>query len=69
MISRALRNKIRVSDLKSYQIAHRAGIHPSTLSKIVCGIEKVEPGDPRVKAIANILGLPEEACFDEDTLY
>ncbi len=64
MISKTLRNAIRLSDLRSYEIAHRAGIHPSTLSKILCGIERADPGDPRVIAIARVLELSPEDCFE-----
>ncbi len=63
MISKTLWNAIRLSDLRSYEIAHRAGIHPSTLSKILCGIDRVERGDPRVIAIGKVLGFSPEDCF------
>lgn len=66
MISKTLRNTILLSELKSYEIAHQAGLHPSTLSKIICGIEKVECGDQRVIAIGKVLGLSPEDCFDAE---
>jgi len=56
---------VKLSDKKGYQIAHEAGLHPATLSKLVCGIEKVRPGDSRVLAVARVLGLRGEDCFGE----
>ena len=65
MISRKLIEAVKLSDLKSYEIAHRAQMHPSTLSRILNGIEEVMPGDPRVLRIAKVLGLSPEECFEE----
>jgi hypothetical protein len=67
MISEKLIRAVKLSDLRSYQIAHAAGIHPSTLSRIVCGIDKVKKGDPRVLAIARTLGISENDCFQENS--
>ena len=66
MITEKLIRAVKLSDRRSYQIAHAAGIHPSTLSRIVCGIDKVKKGDPRVLAVARTLGISENDCFNED---
>jgi hypothetical protein len=63
MITKEFKAAIRLSDRRAYKIAHEAGLHPSTLSKIVCGIEKVKPGDPRVLKVGKILGLTPGQCF------
>ena len=65
MISQKLRDTVKLSEQKSYQIAHSAGLHPSTLSRIICGIEKVKHADPRVIAIGKVLGLTQAECFAE----
>lgn len=65
MISRKFREAIKLADLKAYEIAHEAGMHPSTLSRIVNGIDEVKPGDPRVIRIAKVLGLRQEDCFEQ----
>ncbi len=65
MLSRKLIEAVKLSDLKGYEIAHQAEIHPSTLSKILNGIEDVRRGDPRVLRIARILNLKPEQCFEE----
>ncbi len=65
MVSRKLIEAIKLSDLKGYEIAHRAEMHPSTLSRILNGIEDVIPGDPRVLRIAKVFGLSAEECFEE----
>lgn len=64
MVSRKLIETVKLSDSKAYEIAQRAEIHPSTLSKILNGIEAVRPGDPRVLRIARILNLKPEECFE-----
>jgi len=64
-ISRDFAVAVKLSDKKNYQIAHEAGLHPATLSKLVCGIEKVRPEDPRVLAVARVLGLRPENCFED----
>jgi transcriptional regulator with XRE-family HTH domain len=64
MISQAFKDAIRQSPLKSYEIAHKAGLHQSTLSKIVCGIDLVREGDERVLRVAKVLGLEAEDCFE-----
>ena len=33
--SRLLRNTVKLSDKRHYQIAHEAGLHPSTLSRLI----------------------------------
>jgi transcriptional regulator with XRE-family HTH domain len=64
MISRELVTAIKLASKKHYQIAQEAGIHPSTLSKILNGIETVKQGDPRILKIGKVLGLAEDKLFD-----
>ena len=63
MISRKLIAAIKLNDEPAYKIAHKAGIDPSTLSKLICGIVKVKPGDSRVLKVGVVLGLGPEECF------
>ncbi len=65
MVSRKLIETVKLSDSKAYEIAHKAEIHPSTLSKILNGIEDVRKGDPRVLRIAKVLSLRPDECFEE----
>ena len=64
MISRKLWEIIKLSDLKAYEIANKAKMHPSTLSRILNGIENVMPGDSRVLRIAKVVGLKPSDCFE-----
>lgn len=64
-VSRKFIVAVKLSEQKAYEIAYEAGIHPATLSKLVCGIERVQPGDSRVLAVARVLGLRGEDCFGE----
>ena len=66
MISEKLRTTIKLGKEPAYKIAHKAGIDPSTLSKLICGIVKVKPGDPRVIKVGKVLGIPAEDCFQEE---
>jgi plasmid maintenance system antidote protein VapI len=64
MISRKLKEAVKLSDMKAYEIAHMAGVHPTTLSRILNGIEEVTLGDPRVIRIAKVIGLKPQDCFE-----
>ena len=65
MVSRKLVETVKLSDLRAYEIAHKAEMHPTTLSRILNGIEDVKPGDSRVLRIAKVLGLKPSECFEE----
>ena len=65
MLSRKFIESVKLSSRKSYQIAHQAGVHLATLSKILNGIDLVRPGDPRVIKVGRVLGLDPGDCFDE----
>jgi len=66
MVSQKLRATIKLGEEPAYKIAHRAGISSSTLSKLICGIDKVKPGDHRVLAVGSVLGLKPEECFEKE---
>jgi len=66
MVSEELRRRVKLSVHRAYKLAQQAGMHPSTLSKILNGIERVEPGDPRVTAIGRVVGLNEDECFAKE---
>lgn len=65
-ISKRLRARIKLNKRRAYQIAHQAGMTPSTLSRIVNGIDRVKPGDPRIARLAEVLGLPEAECYEPE---
>ena len=66
MISRQFISAIKLSPKRAYRIAQEAGIHPSALSKIINGIERARPNDPRVLAVAAVMGLDARECFAEE---
>jgi hypothetical protein len=66
MISDKLKIAVFLSDKPGYKIAQEADLHPSTLSKILRGIEQVKPDDARVIAVAKVLGLSPEECFEKE---
>lgn len=65
MVSQKLKAAIKLGDEPAYLIAHRAGIDPSTLSKLICGIIQVKTGDQRVINVGKVLGIPPEECFQK----
>ncbi len=66
MMSRRFVEAVKLAPRRAYKIAQEAGIHPSTLSKILNGIDHVRCGDPRVVAVATILGLDSSVCFEKE---
>ena len=55
---------VKLSEQRSYKLAMLGGLNPSTLSKLVCGIEKAKPNDPRIISVGKVLGLQPEDCFE-----
>jgi hypothetical protein len=66
MVSSQFIAAVKLADQRSYQIAHAAGMHPSTLSRWITGAERTKPGDPRVLRVAAVLGLAPEECFEPE---
>jgi len=62
-LSDEFRTRVAMRTEPAYRIAMRAGIHPSTLSKLLSGQERVKPNDPRVIAVGRELGLSARHCF------
>lgn len=65
MVSEILKRTVKLYHLRAYQIAQLASLHPSTLSRILNGIEQVKPNDERVIRIGRAVGLRESQCFQE----
>ena len=64
MVSKKLKDAIRLCEERQYQIAHKAGVHPSIVSSILCGIVKVKRGDQRVIALGKVMGIEAHDCFE-----
>ena len=56
--------RLKLNDLPAYKIAQRAGVNPSKLSKLINGIDRVRPRDPRIIAVGKVMGLAESECFE-----
>ena len=63
MLSDDLRRAVKLSGERQYRIAHAAGVHPVTLSAWLNGIRHPRPGDARVIAVGQVVGVPAERCF------
>lgn len=63
VLSRHLFEAVKLSPERGYIIAQRAGISSSLLSRLLHGAERIRPQDPRVLAIAQVVGIPPERAF------
>ncbi len=72
-LSKTLIAAIKLDNRKDYLIAHEAGLHPSTLSRMLNGGEKIKPRDERVLRLSRVLGICEDSLFEgehaEQTSY
>jgi len=60
----SLKVEILRQNLTQYEVARRAKIIPPRLSEIVCGWRV--PSETEKTAIAEALGVPQEAIFPKD---
>lgn len=63
MVSKELIVAVKTSLKPAYAIAHKAGIHPTTLSQIMNGYTPVSKGDKRVIRIGRAVGVKSKDCF------
>ncbi len=56
---------LKLNPMPAYKIAWAAGVNPTMLSKLINGIEKVKPDDPRVIAVGRMLDVPPQECFQD----
>jgi transcriptional regulator with XRE-family HTH domain len=63
-VSREFKARLKLADQPAYKIANRAGVNPTTLSKLINGIELVKPGDERIILVAEVLGLSATEAFE-----
>ena len=66
LLSRRFVEAVKLSTRPAYRIAHDAGLHPATLSKLLTGAERVRKDDARVLAVARVIGLDASDCFTEE---
>ena len=57
---------LKLHEWPAYRLAQRAGVNPNTLSRLINGIEPVRENDPRILAVAEILGLAPEDAFEPE---
>ena len=63
-VSKKFIEAVKLGDRPGYKIAQEAGLHPVQLSKVVTGYDRIWPNDRRVLAVAKVLGLDPEDCFE-----
>ena len=63
-LSRKFLTALKLHELPAYRIAQLAGVNPTTLSKIVNGIEPLRIDDNRILQVARVLGLSMAEVID-----
>ena len=66
-VSRKFVEAVKLADEPAYRIAQKAGIESAVLSKLLHGNGKIWPKDRRVLAVATVLDLDPEECFENHT--
>jgi hypothetical protein len=67
VVSRQFVEALKLARQPAYRLALEVGLHPSTLSQIIHGAQRVQRNDARVLAIARLLGLRADQCFENAT--
>lgn len=57
--------RLKLNDLPAYKIAQQAGVNPTTLSRLINGIDRVRLDDSRIIAVGEIMGLARWECFEQ----
>ncbi len=65
-ISSRFLSALKLHESPAYRLAQRAGVNPNTLSRLINGIEPLRENDPRILAVADVLGLPRNEVFEPD---
>ena len=63
-ISREFLCRLKLNKQPAYRIAQAAGVHYSTLSRLVNGIDPLRRNDSRIIRVAKVLGLSAEEAFE-----
>ena len=64
-LSTKFRTALKLSPVRMYRLAQQAGLHPSSLSKLLNGIAPAKAKDPRLLRLGTLLGLGAEELFEE----
>lgn len=64
-VSKRFIEAVKLANRPAYKIAWEAGLHPVILSKILHGYDRVWPNDRRVIAVAKVLNLKPDDCFEK----
>lgn len=63
MLSTRLIHAVKLHSEPQWRLAHRAGVHPSTLSRWMNRVEVPRRDDPRLIRLAAQVAVPLEDCF------
>jgi len=63
-VSRRLFAAVKLAGMPAYEIAARAGLRAEVLSRLLHGAVPLRPQDPRVLAVARVVGVPARNAFE-----
>jgi hypothetical protein len=66
-VSQKFFEAVKLANRPAYKIAWEANLHPVILSKILHGYDRIWPNDRRVIAVAKVLGLNPDECFETES--
>lgn len=64
-VSRRLKDALKLNG-PAYRVARKAGLDPTTLSKLLHGAVLLRDADPRILAVGRELGLAPDECFESE---
>lgn len=64
-VSKKLATAIRGAGVPAYRLAWRADMHPTVLSKLLHGAERVQDNDARLLRLAKLLDLSADEVFED----
>ena len=66
MLSIRLTHAIRLSPERNWRIAARSGLHSTTLSRWLNGVETPRPDDARLLILGDLMGVPGDELLAPD---
>jgi len=64
-ISKKFIAAVKLYEKPAYRLAQKAGLHYSSLSRIINGIDRPKAEDKRIFKLGRILGLSKDEIFEQ----
>jgi hypothetical protein len=64
-LSREFLIRLKVdSEEPAWRVCQEAGVNPVRFSQLLNGKSQIQPNDPRIIAVGEVLGLASDECFE-----